>query len=63
MRELEKLDITRCREILGPWAARMSDADVESLRDRLYRLADLVFEAAHVSAIRENLQDVRGSVK
>jgi hypothetical protein len=44
--EVEKLDIPRCREILGTWGAGLPDEEVELLRDRLYVLTALLFEAA-----------------
>ncbi len=36
------LSIDRCRQILGPAARNLSDAQVEQLRDQLYGFADIV---------------------
>jgi hypothetical protein len=36
------LSIDRCRQILGPEARDMSDAQVEQLRDQIYGFADVV---------------------
>jgi hypothetical protein len=38
-RRTERISIARCRELLGPSAAKRSDFEVLEIRDRLYGLA------------------------
>jgi hypothetical protein len=51
----ERLSLLRCRELLGP-DCRLSDEDLQAIRDRLYDLAELILETAGSRSRREDLR-------
>ena len=53
----EKVSVEECRRILGPEAANMTDADIETLRDNLERAADALY-----TEMTADLQEGRASL-